>query len=70
MTKEQKARLNTLIEQYKFCFIIRGYLHAKYNEKRMEIFLTQKKPLQYEFIRITADITYVFWNPRHNETIY
>jgi hypothetical protein len=42
---------------------VQGYFHAKYNDKRMEKFLAEKKPKTYEFVRVTADTTYVFWNP-------
>jgi hypothetical protein len=63
MTKDQKDRLDQLTDEYKFCFIVQGYFHAKYNDKRMEKFLAEKKPKTYEFVRVTADTTYVFWNP-------
>lgn len=68
MTKEQKTRLNQLTEQYRFCFIVHGHFHATHNDKRMERFLKEKTPRDYEFLRLTADTTYVFWNPQ-KETI-
>jgi len=67
MTNEQKTRLNSLTEQYRFCFIVQGYFHAAHNDKRMERFIKEKMPQKYEFIRITADMTYVFWNPQTTE---
>lgn len=63
MTKEQRNRLEQLIEEYKFCFIVQGHFHAKHNDRRMEKFLAEKKPKNYEFVRVAADTTYVFWNP-------
>jgi hypothetical protein len=64
MTKEQRARLDTLTDQYKFCFIIQGPFHSSWNEKRMDKFIAEKHPDKYEFLRLTADTTYIFWNPK------
>jgi hypothetical protein len=63
MTKEQRKRLDELADKYRFCFIVHGHFHAGYNERRMDKFLSDKKPEEWEFIRITVEHTYVFWNP-------
>ena len=70
MTKEQKTRLDQLTEDYKFCFIVHGHFHANHNDRRMEKFLKEKNPLSYEFVRLTADTTYVFWNPQNKEEAF
>lgn len=60
--------MDELIEKYKRCFIVHGPFHAKYNDKRVQKFLDESKPDSWEFIRINAEITYVFWNPtKHND---
>ena len=33
----------------------------------MEKFVSDKNPKGYEFLRLTADTTYVFWNPKTHE---
>lgn len=70
MTPDQKKRLEELCLHYRYCFIIHGALHSRHNEKRMETFKSIKVVKEYEFIRITADLTYMFWNPvePHHET--
>jgi hypothetical protein len=67
MTREQKDRLSKLTEEYKFCFIVQGPFHSKWNDKRMDKFVSEKDPERYEFVRLTADTTYVFWNPKTHE---
>ena len=69
MTLEIKHRLNNLIEKYRFCFIVQGPFHSKYNEKRMQQFVENKNPREHEFVRVTADTTYVFWNPQKYKCI-
>lgn len=63
MTPDQKQRLEELCNHYKYCFIIQGPLHNRHNEKRVETFKNNPNVKNYEFIRITADLTYMFWNP-------
>jgi hypothetical protein len=63
MTPEQRRRMDDLIDRYKKCFIVHGPFHAKHNEWRVQKFLDETKPESWEFIRITVELTYVFWNP-------
>jgi hypothetical protein len=30
----------------------------------MDKFIAEKHPDKYEFLRLTADTTYIFWNPK------
>lgn len=71
MTPDQRRRMDDLATKYRFCFIVDGKFHSRQNERRMEKFVIDKRPEKYEFIRLTADITYVFWNPHpdHKEHI-
>lgn len=67
MTKEQHKRLDELTEKYKLCFIVRGPFHAKHNERRIEKFIAERRPQNWEFIRINVETTYVFWNPNEED---
>lgn len=64
MTPDQRCRMDELIEKYKRCFIVHGPFHAKYNDKRVQKFLDETQPESWEFIRISVELTYVFWNPQ------
>jgi hypothetical protein len=64
MTPDQRRRMDELIEKYKRCFIVHGPFHAKHNDKRVQKFLEETQPENWEFIRISVELTYVFWNPQ------
>lgn len=64
MTPDQRKRLDELCDHYRYCFIIQGPLHNKNNEARVEQFKSNKNVAEYEFIRISAEITYMFWNSK------
>lgn len=68
MTTEQHKRMSLLTEKYKLCFIVHGHFHAKHNERRLEKFINERRPDGWEFVRINAETTYVFWNPSRNHT--
>ena len=63
MTPDQRHRLEDMCMKYCYCFISHGPLHNRHNEKRVEAFKNNPNLKEYQFIRITADITYMFWNP-------
>jgi hypothetical protein len=67
MTPDQRNRISDHADHYKFCFVIDGRFHSKHNERRMERFIADKRPKEYVFVRLTADTTYVFWNPSQKE---
>lgn len=69
MTREQQLRLDELIEKHRYCFIVHGHFHSRSNDRRMEKFVNEKRPSEYEFLRITADTTFVFWTPSKVESV-
>lgn len=64
MTKETREKLNHMCDIYKSCCIIDGPLHAKENERRVRELETDRNMGAHEFVRVTADLTYLFWNPK------
>lgn len=69
MTPEVKSRLNQLMDKYRYCFMVHGAFHSKPNERRMQQFIDNKNPKEHEFVRVSADLTYVFWNPHKHSSI-
>lgn len=63
MTKDQKDRIDNACHKYRYCSIVHGPLHNKQNEQRVQSLLDSKKVLEHEIIRITVELSYLFWNP-------
>ena len=64
MTSEQRKKIDMMCHKHHYCFIVQGHFHSRTNDRRIERFVEERDPHEYEIVRLSADLTYVFWTPK------
>ena len=59
----KKKRIDELCTKYRFAFYIFGQQGSTQNLLKVASFVSNKKPSEYEAIRVDPETTILFWNP-------
>ena len=59
----RKKRIDELCTKYRFAFYIFGHQGSTQNLLKVASFVSNKKPSEYEAIRVDPETTILFWNP-------